>query len=92
MWDRIVGKDFRILILEDDPLDADLEELELREAGLVFTSKVVATEETFLKELGEFQPGLILQDYDLPSFDGLTALNIAKRRCPMCYSSLLAGE
>jgi len=64
----VMDKELRILILEDVPADAELEEHELRKSGLVFTSKVVDTREAFLKELDEFFPDLILSDYDLPSF------------------------
>ena len=32
--------------------------------------------------MGEFQPDLILADYRLPGFDGLTALALAQEECP----------
>ncbi len=79
---RVMDKELRILILDDVPADAELEEHELRKAGLVFTSKVVDTKEAFLEELDEFVPDIILSDYDLPTFDGLAALRIAKKKCP----------
>ncbi len=53
---RFMDKELRILILEDIPADAELEEHELRKSGLVFTLKVVDTKEAFLKELDEFSP------------------------------------
>jgi PAS domain S-box-containing protein len=87
-----MDKELHILILEDVPADAELEEHELRKAGLVFTSKVVDTREAFLKELDEFFPDLILSDYDLPSFDGLTALRIAKEKCPDVPFILVTGK
>ena len=59
---------------------------------MVFTSKVVDTKETFLKELDEFFPDLILSDYDLPSFDGLAALRIAKEKCPDVPFILVTGK
>src|SRR4030043_1615000 len=87
-----MDKELRILILEDVPADAELEEHELRKAGLVFTSKIVATREAFLKELDEFFPDLILSDYALPSFDGLAALGIAKEKCPDVPFILVTGK
>ena len=87
-----MDKELRILILEDVPADAELEEHELRKAGLVFTSKIVDTREAFLKELDEFFPDLILSDYDLPSFDGLAALRIAKEKCPDVPFILVTGK
>ena len=87
-----MDKELRILILEDVPADAELEEHELRKAGLLFTSKIVDSRETFLKELDEFFPDLILSDYDLPFFDGLAALRIAKEKCPDVPFILVTGK
>lgn len=72
----------RILILEDVPADAELMENELRKGGLKFTSKRVMTREEFAGSLGSFAPDLILSDYSLPQFDGLSALEIAKATSP----------
>ncbi len=74
--------ELRILILEDFPSDAELMELELRGAGLVFTSRRVDKRSAFIKALEEFSPDLILSDYSLPSFDGLSAMKIARSRLP----------
>ena len=82
----------RILILEDSFAEAELEEHELRRSGMVFSSKVVDTKEAFLKALDEFSPDLILSDYDLPSFDGLAALRLAKEKCPDVPFILVTGK
>jgi PAS domain S-box-containing protein len=87
-----MDKELRILILEDVPADAELEEHELRKAELVFTSKIVDTKETFLKELDDFLPDLILSDYELPSFDGIAALRIVKEKCPDVPFILVTGK
>jgi CheY-like chemotaxis protein len=39
----------RILILEDNPVDAELVQFGLEEAGIKFTSKVVMTEEDYVR-------------------------------------------
>jgi DNA-binding NarL/FixJ family response regulator len=77
-----MNKELRILILEDVPTDAELLKYELGEAGIPFTARCVATKATFLKALDDFCPDLILSDYSLPSFNGLSALKIARERCP----------
>jgi hypothetical protein len=41
----------RILILEDNPTDAELIQFERQEAGFVFTSEVLMTEKDFVREL-----------------------------------------
>jgi PAS domain S-box-containing protein len=42
----------------------------------------VENQQTFLKELREWQPDVILADYSLPAFDGLSALRLARAQCP----------
>jgi CheY-like chemotaxis protein len=75
-------KSLRILILEDVNSDADLMEMELVDSGVSFTSKRVATQSGYLQGLEDFDPDLILSDYDLPQYTGLLALIEAKKRRP----------
>ena len=74
--------DLRILILEDVPTDAELLQLELTEAGTTFTPRCVSDRASYLKALDEFCPDIILSDYSLPSFDGLSAMKLAVAKCP----------
>jgi CheY-like chemotaxis protein len=46
-----MAESLRLLILEDNPADAELIQFELQEAGLSFTAKVVMTESDFLRGL-----------------------------------------
>ena len=87
----MVNEDLRILMLEDYPLDAELIQFELMDAGLSFTAKVVMTEKDFVRELQEFAPDLILSDYDLPQYEGLLALAEARKRCPDIPFILVTG-
>jgi PAS domain S-box-containing protein len=86
-----MDESLRILILEDNPADAELVQFELQEAGIVFTPKVVMTEEDFVRAIGEFSPDLILSDYDLPKYNGGLALAEARRRCPDTPFILVTG-
>ena len=81
----------RILIVEDVPSDAELIMFELKEAGINFTAKCVKTRAAFTKELEESPPHIILSDYSLPSFDGLSALKIAQERCPDVPFIIVSG-
>ncbi len=72
----------RILILEDMETDADLMKYELENAGIRFVARRVETRDDFIHELGEFSPELILADYSLPSFDGMSALAIVRPQRP----------
>lgn len=75
-------RELHILILEDVTTDAELIKDELREAGTLFTPSCVKDKVSYLKALDEFSPDIILSDYSLPSFDGLSALKLAVRKCP----------
>ena len=67
----------KLLLVEDDPLDAELVLRELRRAGYEPDFRRVDTEEDFLAALSaDLQ--LILSDYDLPSFQGLRALELVQ--------------
>jgi CheY-like chemotaxis protein len=77
-----MARELRILILEDVPTDAELIKDELVNAGITFTSSCVTSREYFLRELDEFSPHIILSDYSLPAFDGLSALKIATEKFP----------
>ncbi|MDX9821007.1 MAG: PAS domain-containing protein, partial [Syntrophales bacterium] len=87
----MMDKTLRILILEDNPADAELIEFELREAGISPDAKVVTTEKDFLRELLAFCPDVILSDYDLPGYAGPLALAEARRRCPDTPFILVTG-
>jgi diguanylate cyclase (GGDEF)-like protein/PAS domain S-box-containing protein len=71
-------KEPRILILEDQPTDAELAVRELQRAALSFVSIRVETREAFLEALKEFNPDIILSDYSLPQFNALDALRLLK--------------
>ena len=72
----------RILHLEDDPVDADLILTTLVEGGIACRSQRVDNQPAFLAALKEGQIDLILADYSLPGFDGLTALEVARALVP----------
>ena len=82
----------RILILEDVPMDAELMEYELARARIPFAARRVDTREDFLAELDGFQPDLILSDFTLPRFDGLTALSLARERAPSIPFLIVTGS
>lgn len=86
-----MDKIIHILILEDVVEDAELIERELRKAGLLFSFKHVGTKETFLKEIEEFKPDIILVDYKLPQIDGLTALRLVKEYSPSIPVIIVTG-
>lgn len=70
----------KILILEDNQNDAELLQRELKKSGLSFSSEIVQTRETFENALDRFKPDIILSDYSLPSFDGVSAFHIKQKK------------
>jgi len=82
----------RILILEDVPLDVELMEREIRGSGIDFISETVDNEKDFVRALHEFNPDVILADHSLPSFDGLSALAIARKQYPEVPFIFVSGK
>jgi signal transduction histidine kinase len=73
-------KPIRILFLEDEVSDAELNEAELRRAGVSFTSLRVETRPDFARALEEFHPDVIVADYRLPQFSAMEALDLVRDR------------
>jgi formate hydrogenlyase transcriptional activator len=82
----------RILHLEDDPNDAELAQAMLAKEGIDCELVRVEARADFVEALEEREFDLILADYSLPSFDGLTALAIAKEQCPDVPFILVSGQ
>lgn len=80
------------MILEDVPFDAELINRELERSGMKFISRRVEEEEDYLMELEVFQPDVILADHSLPHFDGLSALEITKNKCPDVPFIFVSGK
>ncbi len=66
----------RILLIEDNPADADLITYELRHAGVLHEARCVAGEKDFLRELRNEPPDAIISDFSMPQFDALDALQL----------------
>jgi signal transduction histidine kinase len=65
-----------LLILEDEPLDAELIIKALEKADFSCRWDRVETCEEFISHLETGAYDLILSDYNLPSFDGISALHV----------------
>lgn len=86
----------RILHLEDDPVDAELVQVTLAEAGIQSDIVRTDTREGFTGALESCQYDVILADYTLPGFDGMSALRIVSEQCgpdvPFIFVSGTLGE
>lgn len=66
------------LLIEDIESDALLIELELRNAGIVFTMERIETEADFVRAVQRERFDAIISDYHLPGFSALRALQLVK--------------
>ncbi len=80
-----------ILLLEDDFADSELIRATLRNGGINCELKQVVNRTDFLAELQNDNLDLILSDYQLPQFDGLSALKIAQETRPDIPFILVSG-
>ncbi len=71
-----------LLMLEDNAVDAELISETLTRAGLSFNFMRVETEAAFRSILEEQPIDIILADYFLPTFDGVSAIQMARDVCP----------
>ena len=85
----------RILLLEDSEIDAELLAAHLSKAQLGFTLKRVYNRRDFVAALESGGHDIVLADYSLPDFDGLSALNIStvlQPDLPFIFVSGVVGE
>jgi len=83
-------KSLNILILEDNPDDAELMVAELEKEGYIINWNRVDTEQDFKKSLKE-SPDLILADYKLPLLNALDALKIKQEIAPAISLIIVSG-
>jgi diguanylate cyclase (GGDEF)-like protein len=72
----------RLLFVEDVDSDAELAVRRLRKDGVECTYKRIETESAFVEALRENGYDIILSDFSLPQFDGMSALALARRESP----------
>jgi CheY-like chemotaxis protein len=86
------GTPLRILLVEDQALDAELVTAALERSGVVFSPiKLVAGKAQFMEEL-EHPPDLILCDYSLPGFNAIEALSVVKNRKLLIPFIIISGS
>lgn len=86
----------QFLLLEDNPLDAEVVQVTLSDGGIDCVLQRVETRADFVSALATNEFDLILADYALPGFDGISALEIARNLHPdtpfMIVSASLGEE
>ncbi|MBX2990204.1 MAG: PAS domain S-box protein [Bacteroidetes bacterium] len=85
----------RILHLEDSEYDAELIQNMIDDGGIACSIQRVATRQDFDVALDRRQFDMILSDYSLPAFDGISALALARDKAPdvpFIFVSAAMGE
>jgi len=88
---KINKETLHLLVLEDNPADAELAVRELEKEDFLVEWSLVETEKSFREALNQ-KPEVILADYNLPSFDGLSALKIKQVISPTIPLIIISGS
>ena len=75
-------KTIKILFVEDNLSDAQLIYSVISRSNIDFVKELVDTEKDYISALRLFEPDLILSDFSMPQFDGMTALMIRNDLTP----------
>ena len=86
-----MNRRLHILHLEDEPDFAELVKTMLAQDNLEAKILRVGDKPAFEQALGAEKFDLILSDYHLPSFTGMDALALARKRCPETPFILISG-
>jgi PAS domain S-box-containing protein len=83
---------YHILLVEDEATDAELNIREIRKNLSNCKFEIVDNRTEYLAKLNSFIPDIIISDFNMPSFDGLSALKIAQELCPLTPFIMVTGS
>jgi len=81
----------KLLLLEDNPEDAELIQHLLKRSGMQFSAQVVSDENEFMNALDKNNFDAVLADNALPQYSSMEALNLIKSRNPYTAFILVTG-
>src|SRR5688572_4926896 len=82
----------RVLLLEDDPRDAELIVHAVQDAAAGSAVRLVDSRTEFVRALAEFAPDIILSDHAVADFNVLDAFRLAQSRAPGSPFILVSGQ
>lgn len=86
-----MAESVRVLILEDYPQDAELNQHEVKKVLPRAQFQFADSKDSFTEAIDNFKPDVILSDYKLPGFNGMDALRITNERSPDTPFLLITG-
>lgn len=87
-----MNKQLKILLLEDIKHDYDLITQELKNLDLNYTTKLVSDEKSFQDAIKTYKPDIILSDYSLAQYDGMSALLYTLKVAPQTPFIIVTGS
>ncbi len=87
-----MDKTLRILFVEDIISDAELIWHEIEKNSVPFTKQLIDNKEDYVNALESACPDIIISDYSMPRFDGMTALMLRNELCPLTPFILVTGS
>jgi diguanylate cyclase (GGDEF)-like protein/PAS domain S-box-containing protein len=72
----------KVVIVDDDPRDAESQIDELRRGGLAFEVRIATGESEFRREIVDFVPDVVLSEDALPAFDSQSVLRVLRDLAP----------
>ncbi|MCF8230327.1 MAG: response regulator [Bacteroidales bacterium] len=85
-------KTIKLLMLEDNPSDAELIVRELEKSGYQIDYKRVDKRENFIEDIIRFKPHVIISDYSLPQYNGIDAILDAQKVNPNIPLIVVTGS
>ncbi|PKP03303.1 MAG: hypothetical protein CVU14_02085 [Bacteroidetes bacterium HGW-Bacteroidetes-9] len=85
-------KENKILFAEDNEYDLELALRQLNSSGINFVSKCVENRSEFISEIQKFEPDIIICDYYLPDFNGLSAIRYVRENTPSIPVIITTGS
>lgn len=87
-----MNQHYRILLVEDELHDAELNIREIKKVLPFSKFEIVDNRIAYHNLLKSYLPDIIISDFNMPSFDGLSALKIAQEVCPLTPFIMVTGS
>ncbi len=84
-------RELKLLLLEDDPADAELIQRLLRQSGLSFKARIAGDEKEFLEAIKDNGYDAVLADNALPQYSSMEALKMIRFKNPDSAFILVTG-
>ena len=87
-----MGSAIKILTFESSPVDLKLILEQLEKDNIAYSYLNVETKDDFIKGITDFIPDIIIANYSLPAFDGITPIELIKELSPFTPIIIVTGS